>query len=137
MVRCWIFMLACLALSATGCGNSSGLCPVSGEVTLKGQPLASGTVVFEGSNGARGGATITNGKFSLPKAQGLEPGTYTVRLSAVEAPDASSPPGPPGPEVAALERTNRDLIPPEYGVKSTLTFEVGPNSSNKLEVAIP
>ena len=134
MVRCWFFILGCLAVSALGCGNSSGRYPVSGDVTLKGQPLASGAIIFEGADGSRGGATIEDGKYSVPTEQGLLPGTYTVRLSAVQSQQMD---GPPGPEATALERTNRDLVPPEFNAKSTLKLEVGPDSPSKFDIAIP
>lgn len=134
MVRCWFFILGCLAISAAGCGNSSGRFPISGDVTFKGQPLASGAILFEGADGSRGGTTITDGKYALPSDQGLLPGAYTVRVSAVQSPEMS---GPPGPEAAALERSNRDLVPPEFNAKSTLNLDVGPDKPTEFDIAIP
>jgi len=134
MVRCWLLISGCLALSALGCGNSSGRYPVSGDVTLKGQPLASGAIVFEGADGSRGGTTITDGKYSLPAAQGLLPGAYTVRVSAVQSPEVT---GPPGPEAVAIERANKDVVPDEFNARSTLKLEVGPDKSDDFDITIP
>jgi hypothetical protein len=137
MVRCCFFVLSCLALSALGCGNSSGLYPVSGEVTLKGQPLASGVIVFESTSGNRGGTTIENGKYAIPAKQGLPPGSYTVRISAVESSATVTSAVPPGPEAASIERSNKDIIPDEFNSKSTLTYEAGPGKPTEFNVAIP
>ena len=134
MVRCWLVIFGCLALSATGCGNSSGRYPVSGDVTLQGQPLASGAIIFEGADGSRGGTTIADGKYALPAAQGLLPGSYTVRVSAVQSQEVT---GPPGPEAAAIEKANKDIVPDAYNARSTLKHEAGPDKPDHFDIAIP
>lgn len=133
LLATWVACVACFAL---GCGGSDGRYPVSGEVTLQGQPLASGAIIFESTSGGRGGATITDGKYSIPASQGLLPGAYTVRVSAVES-SAAAPPGPPGPEAAAIERSNKDIVPDEFNSRSTLKHEVGPDKPTEFDITIP
>lgn len=130
-------LVACWTLSLPGCGQADGRRPVSGEVTLHGQPLAAGTIVFESADGNRGGTTIENGKYSLPAKLGLLPGKYTVRVSAVESSAAASASAPPGPEAAAIERANKDVIPDDFNSKSTLTYEAGPGQPTEFNIAIP
>jgi hypothetical protein len=99
-----VLVVLCLA----GCGSGAGykLAPVSGKVTLDGQPLAGATVTFqpeasskEGTAGP-GSAAVTDaaGKFVLQTAEakrrpGAVVGKHTVRLSGVQdqrAPDDDS-----------------------------------------------
>jgi hypothetical protein len=138
MGRCCLAALAVsVALSALGCGSSEGRFPVSGDVTLQGQPLTSGAIIFESASGSeRVGATITDGRYSLPAAQGLLPGVYTVRVSAVQS-QTAAPPGPPGPEAKAIEKSNKDVVPDAFNAKSTLKHEVGPGKPDDFDIAIP
>lgn len=136
MVRCgFVAIIGWLTISAAGCGNSDGRFPVSGDVTLQGQPLASGAIIFEGADGSRGGTTITDGKYSLPAGQGLMPGIYTVRVSAVQS--QAEVTGPPGPEAVAIEKANKDVVPDAYNARSTLKHEVGPGKPDDFDIAIP
>ncbi len=94
---------ACFILaSAAGCGGGDPLQrqAVSGTVTFKGQPLDKGTITFlpadSQSKAQPGGATVANGQFSLPAAQGLAPGKYRVQISSPvggEEPAAGEAPG--------------------------------------------
>jgi hypothetical protein len=59
--------------------------PVSGFVTLDGEPLSSGAIsfypdVFESSNFVVGGAMIKEGYFTIPRTHGLVPGGYDVAI---------------------------------------------------------
>ncbi len=140
MARFWPATLVLgFALSVAGCGGADGKFPVAGNVTMKGAPLASGAILFETQDGSqRGGTTITDGKFSLPAAQGLLPGEYIVRVSAVESQAATAAPaGPPGPEAAAIEKANKQIVPDEFNAKSTVKHEVGPGKPTQLDIAIP
>lgn len=137
MIRCSLAAFAAVwAIAALGCGNVDGRYPVSGNVTLQGQPLASGAIIFESADGgSRGGTTITDGEYSLPADQGLLPGAYTVRVSAVQS--QAEVTGPPGPEAAAIELANKDIIPDEFNAQSTLKHEVGPDKPTEFNVTIP
>ena len=99
-----VLVILCLA----GCGSGAGykVVPVSGKITLDGQPLAGATVTFQpeasGKEGTAGpgSAAVTDaaGKFVLQTAEakrkpGAVVGKHTVRISGVQdqrAPDDDS-----------------------------------------------
>ncbi|MBN9119012.1 MAG: carboxypeptidase regulatory-like domain-containing protein [Planctomycetes bacterium] len=126
-----LLLVAALAAAAAGCDSGSKLCPVSGTITYKGQPLDSGSVTFLFINppGPAGGALVTNGKFKIAAPNGLEPGTYRVQISSPKGPGERTP-----EQIAAGASTPaKERIPPNYNTQSTLTVEVtrsGPNEFN-------
>lgn len=124
--------------SAAGCGGGDPLQrqAVSGTVTFKGQPLDKGTIQFlpadPQAKGSPGGATITNGQFSLPAAQGLAPGKYRVQIS--------SPVGgaEPGPEEAPGESSKlaEERIPASWNTESKHEITVEKGGANKFDFKI-
>ena len=131
-----VIMLLCPVLA--GCGTASnGRFPVSGQVTLKGSPLKTGTIEFEATDGShRSGSTVDNGRYTVPATQGLLPGTYVVKVSAIES-SQSATAGPPGPESMGAEQSNRELIPAQFNRESKLTHEAGPGKPGTFDVKIP
>ncbi len=123
MTRFCVFAVCGLSILILGCNGSAtgGRLPVSGKVTVKNEPLKSGTIEFD-SPDSRSGASIVDGSYNIPGPQGLMPGKYTVRISSTSSSQAT--PAMPG-ESAAVEKTNKELIPAEYNTKSTLTYEAG------------
>lgn len=130
------FALLGALLLFCGCtgGSTGGRFPVSGKVTVAGQPLKSGTIEFSTEGGERGGASIMDGAYSVPGTSGLMPGTYTVRVTSV----SSSTPAPEMPgESKAIEKNNKETIPAEFNTKSKLTYEAGSGKPKTFDVAIP
>ena len=128
-------ILAHVALIA-GCAGSDGLPrePVSGVVTLGGQPLATGSIQLIPSDLERGtpaSGEIQGGKFAIPPERGPVPGAYRVVISGGasapvsenEAPGASPPPAP-------------DPVPAKYNTSSTLLAEIKSGGSNTLDYAL-
>jgi hypothetical protein len=112
-----------LALSL-GCGSRElpELAPVTGKVTLDGDPLPGLLVSFYPEGGGRPGTGTTDveGNYELTYVAGEE-GTKLGR-SRVEV-TTVWPDGEPTPGVA-------DPVPPEYqGMKSTLSFDVKPEDN--------
>jgi hypothetical protein len=112
-----VSILALSVFFVTGCGVS--LVPVSGTVTLNGEPAANLQVTFEpldSSLGAAGmGFTKADGKYELhyPGSQkGAPAGDYVVRITPMETDD---------PEAPTVE------IPARYNTQSELkvTVEAG------------
>jgi hypothetical protein len=126
-----------MALLLAGCGGGGvdGRYGLTGKVTLKGQPLAKGTIEFSAGQGGGPltGGTIENGQYSIPAESGLKPGTYTVRISSVEEAGGAAP-AAPGPESAT--QVGKELIPAEFNTNSTKTIEVK-TSGNSFDFAIP
>src|SRR5262245_12342668 len=87
-----------------GCYYSpGGRVEVTGTVKLKVEPIKDGAIVmFEPleNQGTAGNATVAGGAFTIPRATGLKPGKYLVRVTLgdgttpVNPVDPDSPPGP-------------------------------------------
>jgi hypothetical protein len=80
------FMAAFTAIFLAGCGGPN-LSPVSGTVTLDGEPLENAIVAFVPDAGGTSatGTTDATGAYKLVSVlgAGLEPGTYRVSISMV------------------------------------------------------
>lgn len=124
-------LTAALALVlAAGCGGESGPArlPVSGRVTLDGQPLSTGAITFLPSGpGHAVGGRIEDGTFSLGRPEGPGPGSYKVEIVSVQ-PTGKQVTSPDDP-TATIEEV-RDVIPPRYNLATTLLVEVKPEETN-------
>jgi hypothetical protein len=130
--RCVWLWLAVLAMASSGCGRSGrqipNRVPVSGRVTLAGQPLAYGTVQFvpESPEGHSAMATIKAGSFTLASAEsfpGVVKGSYKVSIVSPQPIDPSNRPSDPfSPEA------NKSNIPNRYGNIETSGLAVEVNA---------
>jgi hypothetical protein len=119
-----------LGTALGGCGGVDGVPRqrVSGAVTLDGQPLDAGMILFEPTAGqaSSAGAMIADGRYDVARDKGPTPGPYLVRIYApgkAAAPQQLGDPVKPAP----------DRVPAKYNSKSTLTADVtagGPNTFN-------
>jgi hypothetical protein len=131
-------ILAFLASSLMGCGAGDNLPreAISGSVAVDGKPLDSGLITFQ-PDGAevatQSGASIVQGKYTIPREQGLVPGKYKVSITAVgntpeKQVDTTSNNNMPGmPPVPAKE-----VIPSAYNSGSLLSAEVKAGSKNEF-----
>ncbi|RUL88599.1 hypothetical protein [Tautonia sociabilis] len=127
-------LLATLAIAAPllGCGGGDELDrqPISGSVTLDGQPLESGLITFDPASNqsiTSVATEITQGEFSFNRTNGPVPGEYRVVINSAGStgvePGAGEAPGdtfiPPAEE----------LVPKKYNAETTLraTVEAGDN----------
>jgi hypothetical protein len=131
-------VLFAAVLPAGGCDDPGGLQTVSGMVTLKGKPVEMGMIEFipvaaasADTTYTKSGAVIENGRYDIPKQQGLVPGRYKVSISAPDKRNKMGGDELPGP---TSSRTSKDLIPPEFNLKTKLEVEVkkGPNTFDFL-----
>jgi hypothetical protein len=115
-----------LALAAAGCGRGPARVPVSGTVTLGGEPVPNGFVILDpdpaggGDRGPQGHAPIRAGRFDTADGgQGVSAGPVVVRVQALGPAAAAYPQGSPlcAPhEVRAEVRapsTTLELVVPE------------------------
>lgn len=106
---------------------------VSGTVQFKGQPLDQGRIHFTPTDKgpSEAGATISAGRYTIPRDLGLVPGNYRVSIFSYDqkGPKVQNDdmPGDPG-NVQFKER-----IPAKYNAKTTLTAEVKNGGSNSFE----
>lgn len=117
-------------------GNPDGRQDVSGTIKLNGEPLKStGFIFFEpldgtGSDGGR--IPITNGRFLLTGQDGIKPGKYRVRISAVATFDKSTDTYRT-PDTPDWREYQVRLIPEEFNEKSSLEFEVVEGKKNVFD----
>lgn len=117
---------------AVGCSPADGLNrqAMSGTVTVDGEPLVSGAILFEPEteqSGTAVGATIRRGTFLIARDQGAVPGDYCVRVYASSGKQTP-------PTRGQTERTPRPMIerlPPRYNTQSKLRAEVVARRENK------
>jgi hypothetical protein len=109
---------------------------VSGTVLFQGKPLDQGRIqlVPVSKGPTESGATIENGKFSIPRESGLAPGTYKVSVFSYDQKGAKVPseevPGDPG------NTQFKERIPKKYNAETTLTVEVKKDGSNVFELKL-
>lgn len=125
-IRNTFFLLLLALATCAGCGEADrqNRLPVAGTVTFNGSPLSRGSIRFEPQDEPKAivsGAMIVQGTYAIPKDRGLPPGKYLVCIHAAASAAQSSPDAAPGPNTAA---SARELIPPEFNVKSTQVVEV-------------
>ena len=88
MMRHYITMSAMLGfclLSCWGCSRATGRQALEGTVTLDGNPLAEGSIVFIPQAGTKSptcGGNISQGRFSILPAGGASCGTFRVEITA-------------------------------------------------------
>lgn len=129
---------AAVAFSATmlaGCGEGTDGLPhqaVSGTVTLDGQPLGSGSIVFvpAGGAGTPTGGQVKDGAFTIPAREGPLPGAYAVSVYARKS-TGNKLPDPNDPEATIEE--GFESIPPKYNVKTELKADVAQGGENRYE----
>lgn len=132
-------LLALLGLLGAGCGSGDNLPreAVSGTVQFEGKPLDSGDIQFfptgAAENAIATGGPISAGKYAIPQADGLTPGTYKVMISSAGAPPTKGK-GAQAEEVGEMPGLGplhaEELIPAKYNNQSELTATVkagGPN----------
>jgi hypothetical protein len=137
----WSMGVCTLLSVAGGCGDDYGnRQAISGQVTLKGQPLDQGSISFmpigeaaQGEVVTRSGAVIADGKYQIPRPQGLVPGKYKVALSSGASGGGVRPADPTEPtNIVSIER-----IPADYNVATTQEVEVKDSGKNVFDFQIP
>jgi hypothetical protein len=125
----YVLMFACTAGMLAGCGGGDTgptTYPVSGKVTVDGEPLAEGNIIFRDAAGkaTSGAGMIEQGAFTFETVPGKKAVVITANR---EIPGKTVAGGAPGePAVPAVEQ----YLPAEYNEKTTLEAEVtesGPN----------
>jgi hypothetical protein len=96
--------------------------PLSGEVTLDGQPvdLGSISVIPEGSKGGASGGVINEGKYDVPEEKGPTAGTYRVQINWLKRTGRQLR----DPESGEMYDERREALPEKFHTKSELTVEV-------------
>ncbi len=126
-------LVAAALLAAGGCGPRGNHAAIGGQVTLDGQPLAQGSILFvpiEGTSGTATGGDIREGKYHIASAKGPAVGWNRVEITAVR-PSGKQAPDPMGPPGRTREMYV-SAVAARFNTDSTLKFEVqaGDNTAN-------
>lgn len=128
-----------IGLLAAGCGGSSAETPVSGTVTLDGDPLAGAAVVFRPTGGTPGnggtGVTGPDGKYTLvgPQGQkGLPNGSYKVTVSRPLRKDGTPPP----PGLPPIESDAVETVPAKYSDPAKTELAVTVDAAKPYDLAL-
>ena len=118
-------MLLTMVAALTGCGEGRDGVPVSGKITVRGQPLADILVTFQplgegiGSTGTTDGEGHYTLQFADNQEDGAAPGKHQVTFQDLldkPAEDSDAGPAPPSKSrlpKSAQEATHEFVIPPE------------------------
>ena len=132
-------LFAALATIVNGCGQAGPVrAPVQGKITVGGQPLTGGRILFTPmapNSGPTVSARIASGEYQLSKAAGPVVGQNRVEV------EADLDLGFALDDEAAYAKRGKPLppnpVPPEFNVKSTLLTEVRAGATNTFDVTIP
>jgi hypothetical protein len=128
------------AIAVAGCGSSGPVrAPIRGKVTVAGQPLAAGRILFTPVAPNRGPATsavIKAGEYAIPEGEGPVVGSNRVEVEAdLNLGFAIDD------EAAFAKRGGKPLppnpIPPQFNRDSQLVVEVKSGEENNYDVAVP
>ena len=126
--RCPAIVIVLLGLLPIGCGGGAPAGPeratIKGTATLDGLPINGGTVTFQNTKGAAGGA-IANGAFEFSGDTGAVLGDYTARFSWLKPTGKKMKDPDTGEEI---EET-AEVIPDKYNAQSgeRVTVKAGEN----------
>jgi hypothetical protein len=124
-----------------GCGGAPALPrgAVQGQVTVAGQPLAAGRILFiplAPTVGPTVSAQVINGRYTLSQDQGPVAGDQRVEVEAELNLGFAF-----DDELAFAQRGGQPLppnpIPPEFNVQSKLTTQIAESASNTFDIAVP
>ena len=124
-------------ICSTGCGHS-GLPrgSVKGRVTVGGQPMASGRILFLPAEGPAVSAVVANGEYQLPRSEGPIAGANRVEVEADKNLGFAI-----DDEAAFAERGGRPLppnaVPPDFNRNSKLSIEIKSGEDHSLDITIP
>ncbi len=127
---CVLVAVASCLLVFSGCGGS--MTTVQGKVTFEGQPVESGTIVFEAADraGATAGGKIEQGTYQFIGPKTISPGDKIVRITAVRKTGRQIDSGPPFPAGTMVDELER-YIPAIYNRSSTLRAKVVAGETNQ------
>ena len=124
-------------LAPAGCGGARDDLPrepVSGEVTLEGEPLTKGAILFRPSGGTGpttdAGGLIRDGSYSISRGEGPVPGSYKVLIT--EEVDRA-PAQAPGGELNLRPEAKTSRISKKYNTQSILVATVKPGEANTFD----
>ena len=123
----WCAAAFFLSVIGIGCSNEPRRYHVSGSVTIDGQAVTTGDILFVPAAGDRGpdAGTVKDGKYELLATQGKK----RVEISASKI-------RPGGARGAGGEPVPEEYIPARYNIESKLTADVQASDSNRFDFSL-
>ena len=116
-----------VSMLAGGCDSGPQRASITGRVTLDGEPLEKGVIVFQPDKQTKSpssGGDIVSGTYQVLQAKGPMVGVFRVEISALRKSGRKIPAGSPAPPGTMVDEYV-DAIPAKYtGESSTLTAEI-------------
>jgi hypothetical protein len=108
-------LAALLCVFGAGCGPKKNEFPVTGKISVAGEPIPYGAIAFYAVDGATpvGGGTIKDGVYTANVPPGEKKITVTGNKITGQAPMDASMPGSP------MVDQREDVVPAIYGQQST------------------
>lgn len=133
--------LASLAFAMTGCSNASGpeRAAIRGKITVGGQPLAAGRILFTPiapNEGPASSARILNGEYEVKRQEGPVVGANLVQIEQDIATDFAIDDEAAYAQRAATRTLPRSVIPPAYNRQSQVSVEVKSSTENSFDLNI-
>ena len=132
----WLTIIGFAGLLVSGCGSGDSyqIVPVSGRVTLDGQPVSGARVLFEpvgeGDELDLGpgsfGKTDAEGRYTLDtvdRRPGALVGEHQVMISTFEM----------APDLTKMDTVRKEEIPARYNAESDLTFDVSAEGTDAAD----
>ncbi len=123
----WLAVSLILSAIGAGCSHEAQRYPVSGSVTIDGQAVPSGDILFVPVAGDRGpdAGTIKDGKYDLLATEGKK--RVEISASKIRAGGVRGAGGEPVPE---------EYIPARYNVESKLNADVQTKQVNRFDFSL-
>jgi hypothetical protein len=131
--NCLLALTLCLLISVCGCGLGGNRAAIEGAVTLDGQPVDNGSILFvpiEGTKSPTAGAVIAAGRYQIPRNKGPMAGVFRIEITAPRKtgktiPARSIPLTPMDiPVEGGAIAEEVEAVPAHYNKKSTLRQEL-------------
>ena len=129
------FLALCFSMAGwtlvVGCSDSDRQ-SIEGTVTLDGQPLPSGSIIFvpqPGTESPTAGGKIEDGKFSVSSQKGIFAGEFGVQITATRPTGKKSR----DPRTGVVMEDHEQYLPARYNTASELKVEVRAGAPNRFE----
>lgn len=145
---CLTLTCGLLATAFQACSSRDArLCPVTGTVVYRGQPVEGAAVAFRPQGGGQlvTGTTDAQGRFKLTTfklGDGARPGKYVVSVSKYGLPGAAASSRPVSMDEAAKAPPavveSRNALPAKYAdpTRSAMELEVRENGANDFKIEL-
>lgn len=123
--------IVCLAFTLVGCGGDGvERSAVSGSVTLNGEPVEQGMILFSPlGEGPSAGGNIEQGQYKIEGDRGPSPGNYRVEIRAYRGTGRTTHDAASG----TTQEVKVPIIPARYNNNSELKVEITPDASNQYD----